>query len=129
MAALNAATASNIIELNDTDGGFVSVGDGGTVLIPAGTSRVRGHIVPVCMDGDISPPGMATFVNWMNRTFPGGRSQSCGQESYDWKCNGPWTEVRDGGIILCRWIYDPDALGPESGSPGDVQQDLSGTRF
>ena len=130
LAALNVATQNGPVELEGPEGGSVTVGDTGTVMIPPGTRRARGHIVPLCVDGAISPPGMATFVNWMNRTFPGGRSQACGRESYDWKCDGPWTNVTERGVILCRWIYEPDDPW-ESGEEGatGVQQDLSGTRF
>ena len=127
--ALNLATENQPIELDTTEGDFLAIGDGGTVRVPPGTPRVRGHIEPQCVDGSVSPPSMATFVSWMDRTFPGGRSQACGRDTYDWRCEGPWTEVSNGGVILCRWIYEPNPLGPESEDQAEVQQDFSATSF
>ena len=113
LGALHVASGNGAVELEQPAGATAAVGDTGRVLIPRDAGRVRGHIVPRCADGAISPPAMESFVQWMNGTFPGGRSQACGRETYDWKCDGPWTDVRDGGIILCRWIYDPDPLDDE----------------
>lgn len=129
LAALNAATDNGPIELSESDRVSTSVGERGAVMIPPGTGRARGHIVPRCEGGAVAPSDMAAFVNWMNRTFPGGRSQACGGETYDWHCEGPWTEVTDGGVLLCRWIYEPEPLGPDSTATQDIQQDFSGTRF